>query len=320
MQLVRAHGEHPRRWRALTTIAHYCVASILCRRQQATPTNPCRFSPILSERADALAQRWADARTVTEAAASGDAERRLLIVEVVAKIPRRDRLTLLGGGLGNRLFRSVANGRSVACRPAAAYQGFDGSRPGSRSQSLASPLDTWSDPESATDEQRRLGEEHGRVRADSEDPEEWTQAGIRAREPNLPPGRPPSRAVTTEASELTAASKRNPLRDGVVRSVALDRTRLGRKVGSRRALRWRRSVRGRRTSPPKPRDHRARAPRSRRRWLLRRCLDDRLCFRRGDGSIIGKDEFLAGLSDSRNVSETLTTTIRQVQVLGDQAV
>jgi ketosteroid isomerase-like protein len=48
-------------------------------------------------------------------------------------------------------------------------------------------------------------------------------------------------------------------------------------------------------------------------------LDDRLCFRRGDGSTIGKDEFLSGLGDPSNVSETLTTTIRQVQVLGDQA-
>jgi ketosteroid isomerase-like protein len=48
-------------------------------------------------------------------------------------------------------------------------------------------------------------------------------------------------------------------------------------------------------------------------------LDDRLCFRRGDGSTVGKQEFLDALGDSRNESKVLTTTIRQVQVLDDQA-
>lgn len=48
-------------------------------------------------------------------------------------------------------------------------------------------------------------------------------------------------------------------------------------------------------------------------------LDDSLCFRRGDGSTMSKDEFLTALADPGNVSEILTTTIQQVQILDDQA-
>jgi ketosteroid isomerase-like protein len=48
-------------------------------------------------------------------------------------------------------------------------------------------------------------------------------------------------------------------------------------------------------------------------------LDDRLCFRRGDGSTIGKKEFLAGLADPGNTNEVLTASIRQAQILDDQA-
>jgi ketosteroid isomerase-like protein len=53
--------------------------------------------------------------------------------------------------------------------------------------------------------------------------------------------------------------------------------------------------------------------------FFERVLDDKLCFRRISGATIGKDEFLAGLADPQNTSEVLTTKVRQVQVLDDQA-
>jgi hypothetical protein len=48
-------------------------------------------------------------------------------------------------------------------------------------------------------------------------------------------------------------------------------------------------------------------------------LDDNLCFRRGNGSIATKQDFLDGLEDPDNTSELLTTEILQVQMLGEQA-
>jgi ketosteroid isomerase-like protein len=48
-------------------------------------------------------------------------------------------------------------------------------------------------------------------------------------------------------------------------------------------------------------------------------LDDRLVFRRGNGTVVDKDGFLEGLKDPGNTNEVLTTEIRQVQMLGDQA-
>ena len=48
-------------------------------------------------------------------------------------------------------------------------------------------------------------------------------------------------------------------------------------------------------------------------------LDERFTFRRGDGSIADRQEFLDGLADPGNRSDVLTTDVRQVQVLGDQA-
>ena len=48
-------------------------------------------------------------------------------------------------------------------------------------------------------------------------------------------------------------------------------------------------------------------------------LDDTFYFRRGNGSIATKQDFLAGLEDPDNTSELLTTEILQVQMLGEQA-
>jgi hypothetical protein len=48
-------------------------------------------------------------------------------------------------------------------------------------------------------------------------------------------------------------------------------------------------------------------------------LDERFCFRRGDGSTVDKQEFLGGLEDPGNRSDVLRTDVRQIQVLDDQA-
>jgi ketosteroid isomerase-like protein len=48
-------------------------------------------------------------------------------------------------------------------------------------------------------------------------------------------------------------------------------------------------------------------------------LDANFWFRRGNGSTVDKQGFLDGLADPGNRSDVLTTDVRQVQVLGDQA-
>jgi hypothetical protein len=53
--------------------------------------------------------------------------------------------------------------------------------------------------------------------------------------------------------------------------------------------------------------------------FFRQLLDERLVLIRADGSTVDKDGFLAGLADAKNVSEVLTTQIRQVSVMADQA-
>ncbi|MGY1631853.1 nuclear transport factor 2 family protein [Geodermatophilus sp. SYSU D01186] len=49
-------------------------------------------------------------------------------------------------------------------------------------------------------------------------------------------------------------------------------------------------------------------------------LDDSLSFRRSDGSIATKAQFLAGLADPGNVTERIETTVVSVNVLDSQAV
>ena len=48
-------------------------------------------------------------------------------------------------------------------------------------------------------------------------------------------------------------------------------------------------------------------------------LDDRFSLIRADGTTADKEQFLAGLADPENVSEVLTTQIRQVRVMDGQA-
>jgi hypothetical protein len=55
------------------------------------------------------------------------------------------------------------------------------------------------------------------------------------------------------------------------------------------------------------------------RSFFEQALDDTFRFRRGDGSVDTKDDFLRGLNDPANTSETLTTEVLQVQILGEQA-
>lgn len=55
------------------------------------------------------------------------------------------------------------------------------------------------------------------------------------------------------------------------------------------------------------------------RAFFERWLDARFRFRRGDGSTVDKEEFLDGLGDPANRSDVLTTDVRQIQVMDDQA-
>ena len=48
-------------------------------------------------------------------------------------------------------------------------------------------------------------------------------------------------------------------------------------------------------------------------------LDDRFSLIRADGTTADKEQFLAGLANPENVSEVLTTQIRQVRVMDGQA-
>src|SRR4051812_10108780 len=48
-------------------------------------------------------------------------------------------------------------------------------------------------------------------------------------------------------------------------------------------------------------------------------LDERFQFRRGNGSIADKQEYLDGLGGPGDSSDVLTTDARQLQILGDQA-